>query len=154
MDAREQLRQYLEQRREAGEYELVLDQMSVEEAMRLLGAAHAGAGKAPVPAPRVADTGGEPASDWRHVLRGSGAAPDAPAEVPVSREPAPAPISTDKIPTGIVVGSPDRSLFNSGAMAGLDTLDAVAASVAQCTKCPLHSTAKNPVPGSGNPNAK
>ena len=39
-------------------------------------------------------------------------------------------------------------------MAELASLDAVAAAVAKCTKCPLHSTAKNPVPGSGNPAAK
>ena len=37
MDAREQLRRYLEQRREMGETELLLDRMTVEEAMRLLG---------------------------------------------------------------------------------------------------------------------
>ena len=37
MDAREQLRRYLEQRREMGETELVLDRMTVDEALRLLG---------------------------------------------------------------------------------------------------------------------
>ena len=39
MDAREQLRQYLEQRREAGEHDLVLDGLSADDALRLLGAA-------------------------------------------------------------------------------------------------------------------
>ena len=39
MDAREALRRYLEQRRDLGESELVLDSMSVDEALRLLGAA-------------------------------------------------------------------------------------------------------------------
>ena len=39
MDAREQLRRFLEQRREAGETELVFDSLSVDEAMRILGAA-------------------------------------------------------------------------------------------------------------------
>ena len=42
MDAREALRRYLEQRRDLGESELVLDSLSVEEAMRLLGAARPG----------------------------------------------------------------------------------------------------------------
>jgi DNA polymerase len=42
-DPRERLRRYLEQRRELGESELVLDGLSVEEVMRLLGAAGAGA---------------------------------------------------------------------------------------------------------------
>lgn len=45
MNARERLRQYLEQRREAGETELVFDQLSVEEAMKLLGAG----GRRPTP---------------------------------------------------------------------------------------------------------
>ena len=42
MDAREQLRRYLEQRREMGESELILDAMSVEETLRILGAALTG----------------------------------------------------------------------------------------------------------------
>ena len=42
MDAREALRLYLEQRRELGETELVLDSLSVEEAMKLLGASTSG----------------------------------------------------------------------------------------------------------------
>ncbi|HEX4685013.1 MAG TPA: hypothetical protein VH277_20005, partial [Gemmatimonadaceae bacterium] len=36
MDAKELLRRYLEQRREMGESELVLDRMSVDEAMGLM----------------------------------------------------------------------------------------------------------------------
>ncbi|HKG95205.1 MAG TPA: hypothetical protein VKA84_25025, partial [Gemmatimonadaceae bacterium] len=38
MDAKERLRRYLEQRRELGEREFVLDGMSVEEVMRVVGA--------------------------------------------------------------------------------------------------------------------
>jgi uracil-DNA glycosylase family 4 len=164
MDAREQLRQYLEQRREAGERDLVLDGMSVEEAMRLLGAARGVPGKPPAtrePAgPRaVAERPpmSEPATgDWREVLRGTGSAPDTAMPVPVSKEPKAAGPTGEpgKLPAGIVIGSPDRSLFSGGTMSELDTLEAVAAAVANCTKCTLHSTAKNPVPGSGNPNAK
>ena len=58
MDARERLRRYLEQRREMGEHELVLDSLSIEEVMRLLGAAR-GRGTIPVErerAPRCRDT--------------------------------------------------------------------------------------------------
>lgn len=44
MDARERLRRYLEQRREVGESELVLDGMSVEDVLRVVGAAGAGRG--------------------------------------------------------------------------------------------------------------
>jgi DNA polymerase len=38
MDAREQLRRFLEQRKEAGETDLVFDSLSVDEAMAILGA--------------------------------------------------------------------------------------------------------------------
>jgi DNA polymerase len=38
-------------------------------------------------------------------------------------------------------------------MALLDSLDKLAAHDASCTRCPLYSTATNPVPGEGNPNA-
>ena len=39
MDARDKLRIYLEQRRDLGESELLLDSMTVEEALRTIGAA-------------------------------------------------------------------------------------------------------------------
>lgn len=102
MDAKERLRLYLEQRRDAGETELVLDSMSVEEVMRLLGAgaaaraATAGGDRmagAPTRAAPVADrpatpaperTSGaergaarppETAGDWRQALRALDARP-------------------------------------------------------------------------------
>ena len=40
MDARDRLRRYLEQRRDLGETELVLDGLSVDDVLRLVGAAH------------------------------------------------------------------------------------------------------------------
>ena len=43
MDAKERLRRFLEQRREMGESELVLDGMTVEEVMRIVGAKGGGA---------------------------------------------------------------------------------------------------------------
>jgi uracil-DNA glycosylase family 4 len=161
MKGKDLLRQYLEQRREAGEQELVLDQLSVSDALRLLGADAAGAAPKPAraeaatpAAPRADRETPPPAGDWRDVLRSSGAAPDAPAAVPVSREPKPASASpAASLTTGIVVGSPDRGLFNAGAMAHLDSLAAVATAVASCTSCPLHKTALNPVPGVGDPKA-
>ena len=51
MDARILLRRYLEQRRELGESELVLDTLKVEDVMRLLGAA--GKSAASVSAPQI-----------------------------------------------------------------------------------------------------
>lgn len=101
MDAKERLRLYLEQRRDAGESELVLDSLSVDDVMRLLGAR--GATRAPVgesaverpgrqgaapdravPLDAAADRGraaGDPSSppassgDWREALRALDARP-------------------------------------------------------------------------------
>jgi len=35
-----------------------------------------------------------------------------------------------------------------------NSLDAIASEITRCTKCPLHKSRKNAVPGEGNPNAK
>src|SRR3982751_6476524 len=76
MDAREALRRYLEQRRDQGERELVLDSMTVEEALSLLGAPASRAPEKPVsrpPAPRRAEPSEAPTSaDWRDVVRAAG----------------------------------------------------------------------------------
>ena len=196
MDARDQLRRYLEQRRELGETELVLDGMTVEETLKILGArgasggAGAGASAARIDreAPRPA-AGSEGTADWRETLRAAGAAPEQkgagdqaadsgrlgdwatgrPPESPAAQSPAlespaveipaaqsPAVESPDRpladIPRGITVSGTGRPMFGDPA-AGLDTLDAIAARVAACTRCALHSTATNPVPGEGNPDA-
>ena len=68
MDAKERLKRYLEQRRELGEREFVLDGMSVEEVMRVVGAMvpHAAGGAAgartsgPTPAPPPEASSPEP----------------------------------------------------------------------------------------------
>src|SRR5262245_24283739 len=82
VDARELLRRYLEQRRELGEDELVLDRLSVEEALRILGASRAGASRPSSSASERRATSGRddvrPASgnaDWRAALRAAGAEP-------------------------------------------------------------------------------
>ena len=180
MDAREQLRRYLEQRREMGETELLLDRMTVDEALRLLGAPGAPAASGGA----TSKPGGADPGDWRAILR----AADAGVEIkrdsggPVDRltggrvdgwpqagqtpksaedtsfatpnapstEPPQQPIVS--VAPGISVGTPAGELFG-GPMAQLDTLEKLAATVASCTKCPLYSTATNPVPGEGNPNA-
>ena len=262
MDPRERLRRYLEQRRELGESELVLDGMTVEDVMRMLGAARLADGpstsgtpreetrrggpperqdraapsatrQAPAapaaPGPRApqhaerdavdasgtaADArggDGPPAdsaagSDWRSLLRASGGAPaggegdmgtrkpkrERDAEIaaprPGERErlagatPSPAPGAATPeaadheqpppphaargggselegaalpgidAPPGLVVGSAGRELFGDP-IAQVPTLAALADVVARCTRCPLYATAKNPVPGEGNPSA-
>lgn len=114
MDARSRLRRYLEQRKELGERELVLDGMSVDEMLSVLGAAAAGE-TAP--------------ADWRSTLRAAGGEP---ASAP-ARPPAPA--------TDVAIGE-------------LPSLEAIAAAVSRCTRCSLHATAKQGVPGEGDPRAK
>lgn len=172
MDARELLRRYLEQRRELGETELVLDQLSVDDVLKLVGAGMtAGNPTSPRPTERpVTSTppsppGAEHASpDWREVLRGTGASPENPkanqdaiqkADLKSDAKPGLAESKTagasETAPPGIVIGSSDGDLFET--FGTLDSLDALARSVSSCTRCPLHSAAKNPVPGEGNPSA-
>jgi DNA polymerase len=175
MDAREALRRYLEQRRELGESELVLDSLSVEEALRLIGAT--GKGR-----PRH---GGDDVSissaDWRAALREAGAQPElAKPARPAAKDPLPSIRSKqakdeevavhvpstqeasgrdeslespiEGVPTGIVIGGASRALYEDPAFK-LDTLQEIAKVVAECTRCPLYASAKNPVPGVGDPNA-
>ena len=185
-DPREQLRRYLEQRRELGEREFVLDDLSVEEALRIVAGPQTGsrtgaaAPTTPVarePLPEIS-AGGDAPNDWRAALRAAGAAPGQQPtrragnddERPlVIRSPEPGrsespemtagiPASTPEVggdlaPNGIVVGTTSRDLFGAGGPS-LDSLDSVAKAIATCTRCPLYSTAKNPVPGEGNPNAE
>jgi DNA polymerase len=70
MDAREALRRYLEQRRDLGESELILDSLSVDEALKLLGAGGAGARRA------APSSGAASGSDWRTLVREAGGAPE------------------------------------------------------------------------------
>ena len=167
MDARDELRRYLEQRKEAGERDLVLDGLSVEEVLQLVGGrAKAGGpsrsqGQSLKPGAAPSTPGVDhAAADWRDVLRKTGAEPhvgsgkrevgtdegekEAAAALPASHVP---------LPTGLTIGTDDRELFG-GPMASLDSLEAIAKSVASCTRCPLYATATNPVPGQGNPSAE
>ena len=180
MDARELLRRYIEQRREAGETELVLDGMQVDEVMRLLGAA----GKAPARATaststRSVESGGD---DWRVTLREAGVdftdvTTRAPLEAepatvaPISAPPSPAPPvervgRLDFAPVPAPTGASTEAPFKRGLVIGvneativpdqiaqLPSLDAIAAKVTECRRCPLYATATHAVPGEGDPNA-
>src|SRR5947209_4729817 len=145
MDAREKLRRYLEQRREMGETELVLDNMTVEEALRIVSGASSRSVEQTVE--RGVEREIPESSDWRAALRATGAAPESPVrkmasrpeEPPTPEVPAPAAApSLDDVPAGLNVGTPAGELFG-GTMATLDTLDAIAKHVASCTRCPLYS---------------
>jgi len=170
MDARERLRRYLEQRREMGESELILDALPVDEVMRLLGdrtapAASRGRDASPS-APAARDAGAPPTGNWRDTLSSIGAeAPTgARASTPAkpkaregsakSAEPAAVPEApTPAIPgAGLVVGTAMGDLL-PGPHASLASLDEVARHVASCQGCSLFRTAKNHVPGEGNPSA-
>ncbi len=191
MDAREALRRYLEQRRDQGESELVLDSLSVDEALRLLGAANLK--PRPTAGAAAMINHREPAmpvtADWREAIRAAGGdAPGAPREGPTPTQPEDAmarapkpPVSPPQdatqapsdavhvpstqsgagataesplpdVPGGLLVGGASRALADDPAFK-LDSLAAVAETVARCTRCSLYATAKNPVPGTGNPDA-
>ncbi len=178
MDARDALRRYLEQRRDSGESELVLDSMSVEEALKLIGARATGT-SATTPIPRAPAPPRAESADWRDAVRAAGGepalkkptspaaptAPAAPAPVPApqpaasgaGRPPAsPTPVASgsplEEVPLGLVVGAASRA-SNADAIFQLQSLGEVAAMVATCQRCPLYATATNPVPGTGNPDA-
>ena len=171
MDAREQLRRFLEQRKEAGETELVFDALSVDDAMRIIGALPRDISGAVIdePArPRVVPpdppqgTAPATAGDWRAILQEAGAAPVEKPKETVGRYAMPAPpaaatsptshatMPLESIPAGIVIGGSGRELFGASPFA---TLDQLSTAVSTCTACPLYRDAKNPVPGEGNPNA-
>ena len=140
MDAKEKLRLYLEQRRELGESELLLDSMTVEEALRTLGAA--GTGDRPAPTPR--QLAARQPDDWRSAL-----APASPSAPITGKTPEPVPVP----PAGISVTAETEELFNTDIMK-LGSLSAIAKAVEACTRCPLYKTANRGVPGEGDSKAR
>lgn len=180
MDARDRLREYLEQRRELGESEFVLDGLSVEEALNALGVR---GGAAPKDSPREMRASGPVSADWREALRSvgvdqpgtakrakqtvvgndavgndavGGVAPPEPPVVRVGRYEMPSPVEASvnavgELKAGIVVGHAMKD--GGGALSNLDSIDSVAKAISACTACGLYAGAKNPVPGEGNPHA-
>ena len=170
MSAEDLLRRYLEQRREMGETELVLDGLSVEEVMKLVGIKR-GAHRAPVERerPLVAESEGrssvgEPASTgWREALRAADAAPAPesaprpPRSAPFDQQVAAEPLVPSDAPhtapgAGLVVGSAEREAITGDIGAATD-LAQLAELIKRCTRCDLARTATNAVPGEGNPHA-
>ena len=158
MNARVLLRRYLEQRRELGETELVLDSLDVEEVMRLLGAAgapHAPAKAQPSLRQLAEEISGQDLKDWRDSLRQAGVNVDATSSAKKDFAPQPSVQSTDEMAfkKGIVISSGEAELIPS-AIEKLDSLEELAKKVHKCTRCPLYETATKGVPGEGNPKAK
>src|SRR3954463_12398158 len=116
MDARDKLRLYLEQRRDLGESELLLDSMTVEEALRTLGASgkSLGTAKPTLQAPALREPtprelgAAAPATDWRSAL-GSPQPETAPADSPDNPQ-LPDP------PAGITVAGENDELFDTDIM--------------------------------------
>jgi DNA polymerase len=160
MDAKELLRRYIEQRRELGESELVLDRLNVEDVMRVIGAAGASR-PSPAASQTVREFDSSDTRDWRTSLREAGVNVDTPAAIaapPVEAPPqteSPAVTTTDDMAfkKGIVV-APNEADLIPDAILKLDSLDEIAAKVKKCTRCPLYETATHPVPGEGDPHAK
>jgi len=160
MDAKELLRRYIEQRRELGESELVLDTLNVEDVMRVIGAAGASR-PAPAASRTVREFDSSDGQDWRTSLREAGVNVETPAAIaapPVEAPPeieSPANTTTDTMAfkKGIVV-APDEADLLPNAILKLDSLDEIAAKVKKCTRCPLYETATHAVPGEGDPGAK
>ncbi len=161
MNVEELFRRYLEQRREMGESELVLDTLTVDEVLRIVGA-H---GKRAV-APARPAVGG----DWRRALIEADAAVPAPrpaapqadaprrSAVPLASSSPLAPLApaarlSDLAPPGLVVGAGEAELFG-GPIGRAATLGEIAEMVRTCTRCPLYATAINPVPGEGSATAQ
>ena len=160
MDVKDLLRRYIEQRRELGESELVLDGLSVEDVMRLIGAA--GASRSSPEATRnVRELVSSDTRDWRTSLREAGVNVDAPsstvaapAEASPGTEP-PSATTTDDMAfkKGIVVAPDDADLIPD-AILKLSSLDEIAEKVKKCTRCSLYETATHAVPGEGDPRAR
>jgi uracil-DNA glycosylase family 4 len=171
------LRKYLEQRREMGETELVLDGLSVEEVMKLVGIRRGARVPAERAKPLVPEADGrgsvnESASaGWRDALRESGGAEPPRAGIrapgPVRADAAPPPLDAEELmpepppaltphapvaPPGLVVGSAEGER-TSGAIGAATDLAQLAELIRRCTRCDLYKTATNAVPGEGNPNA-
>ncbi|HXC26262.1 MAG TPA: uracil-DNA glycosylase [Gemmatimonadaceae bacterium] len=173
-DAASQLQRYLEQRRDLGESEFVLDSMSVEDALRTLGAMRSGPLKRRLvtASPVLDDTVAPalpPAPEANLSVQAS--------ELPVSEQmPEPEPermaesVSRQprtntrqpsegmdvmkKNPPGLVVGTTNANLFIDSPFASVKSLDDIAKLVDKCTLCDLYKTATHGVPGEGNPKAE
>jgi DNA polymerase len=109
MDARERLRRYLEQRRELGESEFVLDALSVDEALALLaGGKEAGKAREGQGSPAVTDRDGGAAAVGAAPSR-----PDVPPPVPPPGSVPPPPIAPRMAAADPVVGGDWRAALQA-----------------------------------------
>ncbi len=159
-----------------GETELVLDGLSVDEVMKLVGIKRGGRAALERVRPLVTEADGRNAvgesasAGWRDALRATVALPDSPradarAPEPVRAADAPpppddgenAPPKARPVPSapaapGLVVGSADGERV-AGEIGAATDLAQLAELIKRCTRCDLYKTATNAVPGEGNPHA-
>jgi uracil-DNA glycosylase family 4 len=167
VDARDRLRQYLEQRKEMGESDLVLDNLSVEDLIKVVGAPAGSTRAQRADEPKVSRRLQEPSPQPRDEPPAAAPAPvregrydfGSPTSPPAAPKPSskPAPPAKPVDPadlTPIEVGGSIAEAAEATHARVLTSLDEVAKAVAACKLCGLHSTAKNAVPGEGNPEAK
>lgn len=155
MDAKEQLRKYLEQQLEGGETELRLESLPAAEALKNLSSSSRRR-KTVIPAEPVKSLreSAPESANWRETLKPATVNKRYEFPRPVDLEEVQAqPVSESGFDHGLVVGSRRSELFDE-VVGNLQTLEDVAKKVAGCERCPLYATATNPVPGEGNPRAK
>jgi uracil-DNA glycosylase family 4 len=172
MDGRERLRAYLEQRRELGESEFVLDSMSIDEALSAIDKLRS---TAPARAPQAARP--QPTTSLAETAPTFRAAPPA---APPAPKPAARARVADRVPEvheqspnaaddrshsvaeeeatktenqGLVVGNANGTLFEQNPFHGVRSINALAKLIEDCTRCPLYKTAKHAVPGAGDQTA-
>ncbi|MGI9090537.1 MAG: uracil-DNA glycosylase [Gemmatimonadaceae bacterium] len=160
MDARERLRAYLEQRRELGEGEFVLDGLSVDDAMAAIDALRSGRPPVtgsvresrPEAATRAA-TPAAPAPTPPGPTRPDVVAPAPDVRLSESPEANEGAHHMKEFEQGLVVGTPNGTLLEPNPFADVRSLAALAKLVQECTRCPLYQTATHGVPGEGDPKA-
>jgi uracil-DNA glycosylase len=170
MDGRERLRAYLEQRRELGESEFVLDGMSIDEALSAIDKLRASspAKSSPRPQQPVRPVSAPPAARVAPPSPPSEPRPAAPVRVAERGQEAReesrnagndrnhAEGGEDGVTEerqGLVVGNANGTLFEQNPFHNVGSIDALAKLIESCTRCPLYLTAKHAVPGSGDQQA-
>ncbi len=177
MDAKSRLVAYLEQRRELGESEFYLDQMSVDDALIALGAIkmvrpaasvrpvitnqQVGVSTGSLPTAPIVETkaisaapiavkDGDVAEKSRSVEHEHAKKAITPTTTPVQVITSAAAITPVPVVAGMSVGSDNTDIFDVKEFAHLKSIGAIAKEVDVCTRCELYKTATNAVPGEGN----
>jgi DNA polymerase len=141
MSAESLLKAWVAQQRELGDRELVLPTLTAEQAANAIVAGQRSEGKA-----KTASTDG---GDWRTALESAGAAP---ARGKRGRTLPPVPNTPEAVAVEAVDGWRNEVTF-AEALGAAESIEHVAGMIAGCRRCDLYKSARNSVPGEGNPHA-